>query len=434
MLAATTAANVAGQMVWYPILPLVFRDLGATDFQVSLAYGLMVVAAALGQLPGGLLSDRVGRKPLVALPTFVIAAAVLGAGLAPSWTWLALAIIIQSAGSAMQVAGFVSIAAESVPPERQGEAFAYLELFASLGIGVGPAIGALLLPRLPVWSLFAGSSGIFLVSAAIRTVYLRETLRGTGRVAGLRAATWTAAPTGAGRAAGAPDDDCSAPNRDCDGPVVEPRPASRFSPADLFRDRLLWLTVAAIALLAGANLTLYGPFVPLYAHDIIGLARQQVDVLFAAGPLVAAASGLAMGRFVARKGGGAAMAWGFGGMGAACAGLLVAPSFGWAIAAVAVAAVGLQLAFVGYDTLRAEATSRESRGRVVGTLGAIGSGAGAAALPIVGRLAGGFGPGLALYLGVALCAVGMVAAVKASSKGRPAPPGVRPLIGRRSRA
>lgn len=377
VLAVTTAANVAGQMIWYPILPLVFRDLRATDFQVSLAYGLIVAVAALGQVPGGFLSDKVGRKPLVALPTFVIAAAVFGAGFAPSWTWLALAIIVQNAGSAMQVAGFVSITAESVPPERQGEAFAYLELFASLGFGVGPAIGALLLPRVPVWGLFAVSSGIFLVSAVIRTVYLRETLRGAGRAVGA---------------------------------------ASRFKPADLFRGRLLWVTIAAIALIAGANLTFYGPFIPFYAHDVIGLAKPQVDLLFCVGPLVAAATGLAMGRFVARRGGGMAMALGLGGMGVACAGLLVAPSFGWAVAVVSVAAIGLQLTFVGYDTLRATVTTPESRGRVVGTLGALGSGVGAVALPIVGRLAVGLGPGLALHAGVVLCAVGVAAALKARSR------------------
>lgn len=401
VLAVTAAANVAGQMVWYPILPLVLRDLGASDFEVSLAYGVMVVVGALGQMPGGLFADRWGRKPAVVLPTFVVAAALFGAVFAPSWVWLALAAAVQSACTAFQTAGFITLNAESVPPGKAGEAFAYFELFASLGMGLGPALGAALLPWLPVRGLFAVSAGIFLVSAVIRQVALDETHR-PARSA--RARPGRTGPDLAGRAG----PDLAGP--DC----AKPRVVRRFGPADLFRGELVWLTLTAVGLLTATNLTVSGPFIPLYAHDAIGLAKQKVDLLFVIGPLVAAASGLAMGRLVARRGGGAAVAWGLGGVGVACAGVLLASTFGWALVTVSAAAVGLQLAWVGYDTLRAEVATPEERGRAVGLLGALGSAAGAVLLPVMGRLAESVGAGPAIAIGVVFCAAGAAAAVGAS--------------------
>lgn len=407
VISVTTAANVAAQMVWYPILPLIFRDLRATDFQVSLVYSLAVVLGAIGQLPGGILADRIGRKPIIALPTFVAAAAVLGAGWASSWGWLAVAVIVMNTASAVQTAGFVSMPAESVDPGREGEAFAYLELFASLGVGIGPLLGAVLLPVLPLRGLFAVSAAIMVASAVARTVLLKETHSAQlslGGPEGRGQPAIAAGPEGPGAARAKRET-----RADRGGPA-------RLSLGMLFSGPMLWLTLTAIVVMTGNNLTLYGPFVPLYAHDVVGLSKQQVDMLYCLGPLVAAASGLAMGRYVARRGGGRAIALGMAGMGLSLAGLLVVRSFWWALLAVSVAGIAMQLGFVGYDTLRAQAAPPEQRGRVVAMLGTTSNIVGAATLPLVGRLVGGLGLGLALAAGIACSALGVYVALRAAGQ------------------
>ncbi|RJQ08390.1 MAG: MFS transporter [Bacillota bacterium] len=391
VLSVSVACAVMAGMIWYPVLPLYYRDLQATDYQVSVAYGLLVIVGSFVQLAGGYLSDRFGRKPLIVVPTFINAAVVLAAGFSSSWAALTAFVVTQNAAGALQMPSFLTIIAETVPPERQGDAYALLELFVSLGLGLGPALGAVLLPRLPFRGLFAVSAAIYLAVAVVRAVALRET-RPRMRTQARRAA--------------APD------------PLPLPlgaRPA--FSPGALFRGRLLWLAVTAVAVAVGVNVTVYGPFIPLLLHDALSLSKRQIDVLYSVGPLVAAALGLAMGRFVARRGPGPAVAWGLGGAGVCLIALLVAPTFGWALALMTGAGVFLQLNFIGYDTLRAVATTPEMRGRVVGALGALGGVVGALSVPLVGKWAETAGPGLACWVGAVFCAAGAGSAIVAERWG-----------------
>ena len=387
VMSLSTAANVTGQMLWYPVLALFFRELGASDFQASLAYGLIAAANAFLQLPGGVLADRFGRKRLIVWPTFVAAAAFVAAALSRSWVPLALALFAQAACSAIQAPSFVALVAESVPADRRGEAFAYLELWASAGIGLGPILGALLLPYLPMAALFGLTAAVFVASAIARQLWLRESL---------------SRPSGSG------------------GDAATPRPVPGFRLSALFRGRLAWLSVTAIAISVAINLTLYGPFLPLLAHDVLGFTGAQIDVLYASGPLFAAVLGVAMGRFLARKGGRLGVSLGLLLTGVSLVGFLAAPSFWVALAVIAVTGAAVQFTFIGYDDLRAEATDEETRGRVVGALGSLSGAAGAIAVPLVGKLAGGPGPSLAIYIGAAFCVLGAVAAQRV---GRAEPPG-----------
>ena len=392
----STAANVTGQMLWYPVLALFFRELGASDFQASLAYGLIAAANAFLQLPGGVLADRFGRKRLIVWPTFVAAAAFVAAALSRSWVPLALALFAQAACSAIQAPSFVALVAESVPADRRGEAFAYLELWASAGIGLGPILGALLLPYLPMAALFGLTAAVFVASAIARQLWLRESL---------------SRPSGSGGDPATP--------RPVGDPAT-PRAVPGFRLSALFRGRLAWLTVTAIAVSVAINLTLYGPFLPLLAHDVLGFSGAQIDILYASGPLFAAVLGVAMGRFLARKGGRLGVSLGLLLTGVSLVGFLAAPSFWVALAVIAVTGAAVQFTFIGYDDLRAEATDEETRGRVVGALGSLSGAAGAIAVPLVGKLAGGPGPSLAIYIGAAFCVLGAVAAQRV---GRAEPPG-----------
>ena len=50
----------------YPLLPAFFmRELGLTSVGVGLLDGLASATAAIVRLPAGMLSDRMGRRPLV---------------------------------------------------------------------------------------------------------------------------------------------------------------------------------------------------------------------------------------------------------------------------------------------------------------------------------------------------------------------------------
>ncbi|MEW5934910.1 MAG: MFS transporter, partial [Bacillota bacterium] len=79
-MAVTCALNVGAMTMWSPVLPLILRDLGASDFQVSLSVATWTAVAALFQYRGGIWSDRFGRRPTLLYPTYLAGAAISAAG------------------------------------------------------------------------------------------------------------------------------------------------------------------------------------------------------------------------------------------------------------------------------------------------------------------------------------------------------------------
>ena len=71
VLSGTVFLILTSLFTWYLLLPLHFRELGANDAEVGLAYSLLGIAFALMQFAGGLLADRYGRKLPIVLPTFL---------------------------------------------------------------------------------------------------------------------------------------------------------------------------------------------------------------------------------------------------------------------------------------------------------------------------------------------------------------------------
>src|SRR3954454_24471855 len=73
----TAIAPLATDM-YVPAFPLVGRDLGTTATQVQLTLTTFFVGMALGQLVGGPVSDRIGRRRplLVSLAALIVASAM----------------------------------------------------------------------------------------------------------------------------------------------------------------------------------------------------------------------------------------------------------------------------------------------------------------------------------------------------------------------
>ena len=130
---------------------------------------------------GGWLSDRIGRRPFMALGNLAALSAVclyVLAALSRDWRWLLPAVVLAGAALISDPAQ-QSLIAESTPIDRRGMAFSIM-MAAWIAPGIfAPSIGGYLADRwgfLPVFLLqfVLYSSGLFLI---VR--YLRETLRPT---------------------------------------------------------------------------------------------------------------------------------------------------------------------------------------------------------------------------------------------------------------
>lgn len=342
-MAATTALNVGSMTLWSPILPLILRDLGASDFQVSLSVAIWTAVAALFQYQGGIWSDRFGRFPTLVYPTYLCALSIAAAALMPSWKLFVLAYTVWYVANAIQAPTFSTIIGEAVPPERQGHAFGLVEFSIAVAVVAGPLAGAYLLPLVRARGLLLITGAVFLGTATARHALLRETR-----------------PAAAG--------------------------SVHFGFAQLFSGRLAVVLLISVAYFLVISTTMWGPFLALHAGDAMGLTKPQINLFYAAGSAVSAASSFLAGRAVTRWGCYRVLSWGTLGLGVTA---LVwslqrsLPAIGAGILAMSAA---FQFSMVASDAFRVTALPEAIRGRALGAMGTVTNLVAALVVPLAGYL------------------------------------------------
>jgi len=141
-----------------PILPKLIESFVDNDTaSAARIFGLFGTAWALMQfvfspLLGGL-SDRFGRRPVVLLSNFGLAADYVLMALAPSLSWLFVGRVISGITSASISTAFAYIA-DKTAAEQRAAMFGKIGVAFGAGFVLGPALGGLLgdiSPRLPFW-------------------------------------------------------------------------------------------------------------------------------------------------------------------------------------------------------------------------------------------------------------------------------------------
>ncbi|WP_018872219.1 MFS transporter [Thioalkalivibrio sp. ALJ16] len=161
-LAAIYGVRMAGLFMVLPVFMLhADRIPGATPFLMGLALGVYGLTQALLQIPFGLLSDRVGRKPLILAGLLLFVAGSLVAAVAESIHGIILGRALQGAGAVAAVV--LALTADLVGEERRMRALAVIGLTIGLTFTLAMALG-------PVVDRVAGLEGIFGLSAVLGVV------------------------------------------------------------------------------------------------------------------------------------------------------------------------------------------------------------------------------------------------------------------------
>lgn len=129
-----------------------------TPVLVGLAIGGYGLTQAALQIPMGILSDRIGRKPVIVLGLLLFALGSAIAGFAESMTWVVIGRIIQGAGA---IAGAVMALAGDISRESERS-----KVMAIIGISIGFSFYLSLLLG-PLISLHHGLPGIFLITSIL---------------------------------------------------------------------------------------------------------------------------------------------------------------------------------------------------------------------------------------------------------------------------
>jgi MFS family permease len=312
---------------WYPILPIYLRELGANDFQVGFSYTLLALSYALMQFLGGILSDIFGRKRLIIIPNFALPLLYFLAANSSHWTTLILFLIIANSLSALQLPSFYSLIAESVPKTKRGMAYSTFELFAILGMTTGSAIGAILIPRIEIKYLFYLSSIATFLCALVRMLWLKETHHYRTKI-------------------------------------------NKFdSFKKLFNKKMLLIILALSSLFLLFNLTTNGPFISLYANEVMGLDKSKINLLFALGGLAAVFYSLWGGKIIDKWGSKTVLLYSALGLGVFLILWSLSSPLWPAISLFAILYIFFQSCYIAYDSFLADISHQQSRGLVIGFIG-----------------------------------------------------------------
>lgn len=138
------AVNQLGFGALIPVLPLYARSFGVSVSAIGLSvavYGLARVALAI---PGGRLSDALGRRPTLAFGGLVSALGNLWCALAGSYAEFLAARFVAGAGAALVLTVGSVILADISPPERRGRMMATYQGTFLFAVGIAPLPGGLL--------------------------------------------------------------------------------------------------------------------------------------------------------------------------------------------------------------------------------------------------------------------------------------------------
>lgn len=307
---------------WFFLLPIHLKNLGADDFSIGLSYSSFGFGYTVAQIIGGYLSDRFGRKPLIAIPTWFFALFYVIMAISNSWTYVTISYLLVSIGSAFQSPSFTSMITESAEDEKAGKAFGFFELSIMLGIALGPLAGSVLVGVFGISKMIMVTASACFVAAFIRQFGLTES---TKRIE---------------------------------------KKVERFS----HRKNFVWFTVVGMFAFLSLSLTINGPFLTLYQDEILGLEESQMNFIFGLASIPSAIFCLAAGWLSDHVGAKKITA----------GGILLQAMFAlfWAVfrgelAFLMLAFIFVQFFYVSYQVVIAKITSERERARFTGFFGTI---------------------------------------------------------------
>lgn len=130
---------------YLPAFPLIAESLGVTIHEVSLSISIYMVGFAFGQLTGGAMSDRYGRRRVLATGLCIFAAASFFLSQVDSMQALLLGRLLQSIGGGWTGVSIPALVRDRVHGIQAAKLFSMIGMVAIVAPAIAPAIGALLL-------------------------------------------------------------------------------------------------------------------------------------------------------------------------------------------------------------------------------------------------------------------------------------------------
>ncbi len=161
-LAAVFSTRLLGLFMIYPVFAMYARHLrGATPAMIGMALGAYGLTQGLLQIPFGLLSDRIGRKVVIAFGLLLFAVGSAVAAMSDSITGVLIGRALQGMGAVGSV--ILALVADLTREEIRTRAMAVVGMTIGASFGVAMLLG-------PVLMGWIGGSGIFWLTVGLALI------------------------------------------------------------------------------------------------------------------------------------------------------------------------------------------------------------------------------------------------------------------------
>jgi MFS family permease len=171
--------NLNDGLAW-GLLPIYYAAAGLSLAEIGMLAAIYPAVWSIGQLVTGALSDKVGRKGLIAggmlLQALAIAAIAVTSGFAP---WAAGAVLL-GAGTAMVYPTLLAVIGDVAHPAWRASAVGVYRLWRDLGFAVGAVVAGLIADRAGMPAAILVVASLTFVSGLVVLVRMYETHRPAG--------------------------------------------------------------------------------------------------------------------------------------------------------------------------------------------------------------------------------------------------------------
>lgn len=168
--------NLNDGMAW-GLFPLVFAAAGLGLETVGVLAALYPGVWGVGQLLTGTLSDKLGRKWLIAAGMWVQAIGIIITALSSGFVGFATGAVLLGAGTAMVYPTLLAAIGDVAHPSWRASAVGVYRLWRDLGYAFGAIIAGVVADLLGIGSAIAVIAALTFASGIIVGVRMRETLR-----------------------------------------------------------------------------------------------------------------------------------------------------------------------------------------------------------------------------------------------------------------